>query len=105
MGNELSPVERLIRQLCKLLEGTAAMARTELEERFGQDPGLERHRITRRWRRRSQTSEGDFDQAIALALARGWVQAATDGRLLITEDGARLGRRSRAGRRRVRWLE
>jgi hypothetical protein len=99
----VTPIERLARQVCKLLlREETALSLAILQEQLGQgDP--ERHRVSGAWRRKSGPKPGDFDKALALAVSNGWLLQDEQGARLTTE-GAALARKSRAGRRRSRHV-
>jgi hypothetical protein len=95
----VTSVERLARQICKMLPAGVAA-----------DPGLLRtlasqpvyRALSPKWRRQLQESAGDFERAVALAVSKGWLSA-TGGSMTLTPAGARLALRSRVGQRRRRF--
>jgi hypothetical protein len=100
MRRELSPVESLAKLLCKALHERPAMTREELAQAVVQQSRLAR---SDRARRRLEEQVAEFEPALQLAVANGWLVAAS-GAFELTELGATCARRSRAGRRRARQL-
>jgi hypothetical protein len=98
---EVTSIERLARQMCKLLLHEMSLLAAVLRDRLSEQAQHERHRISGAWRRKSGAKPGDFDKALALGVANGWLSH-DDQAVRITTEGAALARRSRAGRRRSR---
>jgi hypothetical protein len=96
----VTPVERIARQICKLLSsGTGATVQELRARAVSRAP--EPHLVSAKWRHRRQPREADFDKAIELAVSSGWL-VNREGMISLTPAGSQLGRRSRVGARRVR---
>ena|SRR5690242_5858977 len=92
--------ERLARWICKSLKPGAEI---ELGEVYRLIARMERRRVhvSPTWQQQVQMEATDVPEAVQLALSNGWILE-RDGRLSITDDGAALARRSRAGLRKKR---
>jgi hypothetical protein len=100
-GGSRSPIERVARQICKAIGGSAVADRTELESRLGPTrvalaaSSRQRHDLR-------ELNEVELDSAVALALAKGWL-VEKGASLSLTKAGIELATRSRVGGRRPRW--
>lgn len=97
----VSPVERLARQMCKLLSDMPPIDRADLQERLVREARIDTFRLAAKWRRRIAPRAGDFVRAVELAQERGWI-VEHDGAVSLTERGQDLARRSRVGHLRSR---
>ncbi len=101
MGKQyINRPERLARWICKSLKPGVEI---ETAEVHGLIAEMERRRVhvSGTWRQQVRMEVEDVPEAVQLALANGWL-VERDGRLSITDTGALLARRSRAGLRKRR---
>jgi hypothetical protein len=97
---EVSPVERLARQICKDI-GACSVSTIELRSRLAARRVASAAALRRNhWR---LLKAADFDDALAHAQSSGWV-VETEGCVCLTEAGSALARRSRVGVRRARVM-
>lgn len=93
-------VEIVARQICKAIGSSTVDDRIVLQSRLA--PPSKSVAVSRRQRYTlRKLKEVDFDRALALALARGWL-IEEEGRLSLSEAGVELATRSRVGIRRRR---
>jgi len=97
MNLELNPVERLARRLCKALPPEGSLTLAEVQDRLALDSQkAQRFTTTGKVRRNLRRHEGQFAEALDLAVAMGWVQATADA-CMLTAAGIAFARRTRAG--------
>lgn len=101
MVKKVAPLERRARIICKLLSRHRALTVDTL--RVVTEPD-QSQAFTRGGRRRRLAAPTEFDQAMALAVERGWLREGHSG-VFLTATGDVIGRRTRAGSHRCRWNE
>lgn len=99
MRREISPAERRALVICKLLGQAPALSIDELRLLSKPRAYAKRQRYLRRL-----SVPDNFESALELAIARGWLSQGQD-RLALSAEGRKVGLRTRAGMHRRRLNE